>query len=85
MHRHRSLWRGHDGDSASEGASGELPPNLTNDESTGGIDLTGPGALGKLDLPEELPDDRPSAGGCKKADFLFVIDNSARWPASRPT
>ncbi|MBZ5707871.1 hypothetical protein K7C98_01270 [Nannocystis pusilla] len=66
----------HDGDSAGEGATGGVSPNLTSDDSTGGIELPGSGALGKLDLPEELPGDRPGVGGCKKADFLFVIDNS---------
>jgi hypothetical protein len=58
------------------------------DGATGGIDLTAgdpgsgttaidvPAPVEKLDLPEDSPSDIPVMGGCKKADFLFVIDNS---------
>jgi len=65
-----------DNDSATDGATGGHAPNWTSGDSTGGIDLPDSGVVGKLDLPEQTPDDPPIGGGCHKADFLFVIDNS---------
>ncbi|MFY0536731.1 hypothetical protein [Nannocystis pusilla] len=67
-----------------QGAPGDstaVPTTTTGDPSAGTTtDDTPPDGLPKLDLGEQpegtTGEDDPLAAGCKKIDFLFVVDNS---------
>lgn len=66
-----------DNGSATDGVGATGAIGLTpGDPASGttGIDIPEP--VEKLDLPDDGPTDIPATAGCKKADFLFVIDNS---------
>ncbi|MFZ6180029.1 hypothetical protein [Nannocystis pusilla] len=69
------------GQEAPSGDSTAVPTTTSGDPSAGTTtDSAPPGGLPKLDLGEQpqgtTGEDDPLAAGCKKIDFLFVVDNS---------
>ncbi|MCY1010753.1 hypothetical protein OV079_35360 [Nannocystis pusilla] len=68
------------GQDAPSGDSTAVPTTTSGDASAGTTTDSAPPGLPKLDLGEQpqgtTGEDDPLAAGCKKIDFLFVVDNS---------